>query len=209
VLLMDADVAATTALILFAVFGGLGFAWRSWEQRRRTGSTGFRGISGSVGSAEWFAGVGFVAALVAAIVAAILQLGGVVAPLAALNAWWLQWLGIAFAVVGTVATVYAQLDMGDSWRIGVDPGETTTLVRGGAFGWVRNPIFTAMLTFGAGIALVTPNAVAIAGFVLLFASIELQVRVVEEPYLSTVHGAAYRDYLARVGRFVPRVGLSR
>ena len=58
---MDADVAATTALILFAVFGGLGFAWRSWEQRRRTGSTGFRGISGSVCSAEWFAGVGFVA----------------------------------------------------------------------------------------------------------------------------------------------------
>jgi protein-S-isoprenylcysteine O-methyltransferase Ste14 len=209
VLLMHADVAATTALIPFVVFGGLGFAWRSWEQRRRTGSTGFRGISGSVGSAEWFAGVGFVAALVAAIVAPILQLGGVVAPLAALNAWWLQWLGVAVAVVGTVATVYAQLDMGDSWRIGVDPGETTTLVRGGAFSSVRNPISTAMLTFGAGIALVTPNAVAIAGFVLLFASIELQVRVVEEPYLSTVHGAAYRDYLARVGRFVPRVGLSR
>ena len=141
--------------------------------------------------------------------APILQLGGVVAPLAALNAWWLQWLGIGVAVVGITATVYAQLDMGDSWRIGVDPAETTTLVRSGVFGWVRNPIFTAMLTFGLGIALVTPNVVAIAGFALLVATIELQVRVVEEPYLSTVHGAAYRDYLARVGRFVPRVGLRR
>ena len=96
--------------------------------------------------------------------------------------------------------------MGDSWRIGVDPSETTTLVRTGVFGRVRNPIFTAMITFGFGIALVTPNVVAIVGFVLLVATIELQVRVVEEPYLLTVHGDAYRDYLANVGRFLPGVG---
>jgi protein-S-isoprenylcysteine O-methyltransferase Ste14 len=84
-------------------------------------------------------------------------------------------------------------DASDSWRIGVDPSETTTLVRSGVFGWVRNPIFTAMLVFGLGIALVTPNVVAILGFALLVVAIELQVRVVEEPYLSNVHGEAYRD----------------
>jgi protein-S-isoprenylcysteine O-methyltransferase Ste14 len=70
----------------------------------------------------------------------------------------------------------------------------------------RNPVFTAMITFGFGIALVTPNLVAIAGLVLLVATIELQVRIVEEPYLPAVHGDAYRDYLANVGRFVPGVG---
>ena len=47
---------------LFGIFGALGFGWRSWEQRRRTGSTGFHGISGRPGSVEWFAGVGFVLA---------------------------------------------------------------------------------------------------------------------------------------------------
>jgi protein-S-isoprenylcysteine O-methyltransferase Ste14 len=113
------------------------------------------------------------------------------------------------ALIGVFATVYAQLDMGDSWRIGVDPNETTTLVRTGVFGWVRNPIFTAMITFGFGIALVTPNLVAVAGFLLLVATIELQVRVVEEPYLLTAHGDTYRDYLANVGRFVPGVGITR
>lgn len=204
---MDATRAASVALILLAIFGILGFGWRSWVQRRRTGSTGFRGVSGRLGSAEWFAGVGFVAALGAAVVAPVLQLTTVVAPLTVLQVWWLQWLGVGIAVVGIAATVYAQLDMGDSWRIGVDPDETTALVRSGVFGWVRNPIFTAMLTFGVGIALVTPNVVAIIGFVLLLVSIELQVRVVEEPYLATVHGEAYRDYLARVGRFVPLVGV--
>ena len=113
--------------------------------------------------------------------APLLQLFGVVVPLGLLAAWWIQAGGIALAVLGIAATVHAQVDMGDSWRIGVDPGETTTLVRTRVFGWVRNPIFTAMLTFGFGIALVTPNFVALAGFALLVTSIQLQVRVVEEP----------------------------
>jgi protein-S-isoprenylcysteine O-methyltransferase Ste14 len=194
------------ALALFTVFAALGFGWRSWEQRRRTGSTGFKGISGRPGSAEWFAGVGFVAALAAAVVAPVLQLTGVVSPVGVLHEPWIQTTGIVIAVVGIAATVYAQVDMGDSWRIGVDPNETTTLVRSGVFGRVRNPIFTAMMTFGFGIALVTPNLVALAGFLLLVATIELQVRIVEEPYLLTVHGDAYRDYLASVGRFLPGVG---
>ena len=197
------------ALVLFAIFGVLGFGWRSWLQHRRTGSTGFRGVSGRVGSAEWFAGVGFVVALAAAFFAPVLQLAGVVSPLSFLHAPWIQLTGIAVAIAGTAATVYAQVDMGDSWRIGVDPSETTTLVRQGVFGLVRNPIFTAMFVFGVGIALVTPNAVALVGFALLVLTIEVQVRVVEEPYLATKHGDTYRDYLASVGRFVPGVGRVR
>ena len=206
---MKETVMPVVALILFTVFAALGFGWRSWEQRRRTGSTGFRGISGRPGSIEWFAGVGFVVSMAAAVFAPILQLAGVVSPLAPFDYGWLQLAGIVVAVVGIGATVYAQLDMGDSWRIGVDRSETTTLVRSGVFSWVRNPIFTAMLVFGFGIALVTPNVVAIVGFVLLVVTIELQVRVVEEPYLLTVHGDAYREYLASVGRFAPGVGLRR
>jgi protein-S-isoprenylcysteine O-methyltransferase Ste14 len=194
------------ALALFTVFAALGFGWRSWEQRRRTGSTGFKGISGRPGSAEWFAGVGFVAALAAAVVAPVLQLTGVVSPVGVLHEPWIQTTGSVIAVISIAATVYAQVDMGDSWRIGVDPNETTTLVRSGVFGRVRNPIFTAMMTFGFGIALVTPNLVALAGFLLLVATIELQVRIVEEQYLLTVHGDTYREYLAAVGRFVPGVG---
>nr|WP_090346470.1 isoprenylcysteine carboxylmethyltransferase family protein [Mycolicibacterium malmesburyense]CRL79078.1 putative protein-S-isoprenylcysteine methyltransferase [Mycolicibacterium malmesburyense] len=194
------------AIVLFVVFAALGFGWRSWQQKRRTGSTGFRGISGRPWSLEWFAGVGFVVAMGAAVFAPILQLMGVVAPLAALDRTWVNFAGIAIAVIGIAATLYAQVDMGESWRIGVDANETTTLVRRGVFGLVRNPIFTAMMVFGLGIALITPNLVAVIGLVLLVATIEAQVRVVEEPYLLTVHGDTYRDYVATVGRFVPGVG---
>ena len=64
-----------------------------------------------------------------------------------------------------------------------------------------------MMVFGIGIALVTPNFVAIAGFVSLVVTIELQVRVVEEPYLLSMHGHEYRDFLTTVGRFIPGAGL--
>lgn len=206
---MKATIAADIALVLFAVFGVLGFGWRSWLQYRRTGSTGFRGTSGRIGSTEWIAGVGFVVALMVAVSAAILQRANVVQPIRILTAVWIQVTGIAVAMIGIAATVYAQLEMGDSWRIGVDEQETTTLVHTGVFGRVRNPIYTAMFTFGLGIALLTPNLVACVGFVLLVTTIELQVRRVEEPYLLRRHGDAYRAYTASVGRFIPGVGLIR
>lgn len=96
--------------------------------------------------------------------------------------------------------------MGDSWRVGVDPVERTTLVTDGPFQLVRNPIFTAMLTTAAGLALMAPNGLALGGAVGLLLGLELQVRLVEEPYLMRVHGDSYQRYASRVGRFVPRAG---
>ena len=207
--MLSTTTAATVALVLCAVFGVLGFGWRSWLQHRRTGSAGFRGVSGRVGSVEWIAGVGFPLALAVAVGAPVLQCANVIEPISFLCATWIQVTGIVVAVVGIAATVYAQLAMGDSWRIGVDEQETTTLVHTGLFGLVRNPIYTAMFIFIAGICLVTPNPVVFAGFILLVATIELHVRRVEEPYLLRTHGGAYRAYTAGVGRFIPRVGLIR
>jgi protein-S-isoprenylcysteine O-methyltransferase Ste14 len=206
---MSPHSAAVVALALLAAFALLGFIWRAWLQHRRTGSTGFRGISGRIGSVEWVAGLGFVIALIVAVVGPLLQLSGVITPLPVLHVDWIQIAGIALAVLGIVLTVWAQLDMGDSWRVGVNDSEKTALVHTGMFGRVRNPIYTAMLTFDFGMALLTPNFVTIAGLILAVIALQLQVRRVEEPYLRDKHGAAYRDYMASVGRFVPGVGLMR
>lgn len=52
----------------------------------------------------------------------------------------------------------------------------------------------------------TPNPPALAAFCLLLGTIELQVRVVEEPSLARVHGDTYRQYRRTVGRFLPGIG---
>ena len=184
----------------------LAFGLRSAIQLRRTGSTGFKGIGGSPGSAEWLAGVGFALAVAVGVAAPVLDLAGLLEPIEAIDSDPLNSAGAALALTGVFLTLYAQIAMGDSWRIGVDPGETTALVTSGPFAWVRNPIFSAMIPTAFGLAMMVPNIASIAGAVGLITALELQVRVVEEPYLRQVHGDAYESYAGRVGRFFPGLG---
>jgi protein-S-isoprenylcysteine O-methyltransferase Ste14 len=196
----------TLALVLYAVYLAFTFGVRILIQIRRTGATGFSGLSGRPGSIEWLAGLGFAVSLAAGAAAPVLALLDLVEPIAALDVTAVHAIGIAIAVAGIGATFYAQLAMGASWRIGVDPEERTGLVTGGPFALVRNPIYAAMLPSVLGLAMLVPSWVAIAGLAGLAITLELQVRVVEEPHLLQVHGQAYADYAVRVGRFVPGVG---
>lgn len=197
---------AEAALVLYALYMALAFGLRSLLMWRATGSTGFKGVSGELGSLEWLAGTLFVVALVVGVAAPVLALTGAAPPIEGLDRAALNWIGVAFAVVGIALTLYAQLAMGESWRIGVDPGERTELVTSGPFALVRNPIFAAMTPTGLGLALMVPNVPALAGFAALVLALQLQVRFVEEPYLLRQHGEAYREYARRTGRFLPGVG---
>lgn len=193
---------AWTALVLYLGWAGFAFGVRAAVQRRRTGDAGFRGISGRPGEASWWAGVLFVIALLGGTSAPVAALAGL--PTAAHAA--VQWTGLVVTSAGMAATLAAQTNMGTSWRVGVDTGERTTLVTDGLFAHVRNPVFTAMAITAVGLALVVPNWVSLLALACLIAAIQLQVRVVEEPYLKAVHGSAYAAYAARTGRFLPGIG---
>lgn len=194
--------------VLLGVYVATAFVLRSYLQYRRTGSTGFRGISGAPFSAAWLGGVLFVIALIASVAAPATAWAGIGPPLVpaspVLDAFgWLAFLG------GTVFLLWSQGAMGSSWRIGVDAHEVTGLVTGGPFAVVRNPIFSGMLLSAAGFVALLPNMVALVSFALLLVAIELQVRFVEEPYLLRTHGEIYATYARRVGRFVPGLGRRR
>jgi protein-S-isoprenylcysteine O-methyltransferase Ste14 len=193
------------ALVLYVAFAAIAFGWRTWVQWRQTGDTGLR-LHAEAGTTQWWAKLGFVAALVAGFAAPIAGLAGL-DPIAPLDDATVQVVGLALA--GIVATTAAQMRMGASWRIGVDPAERTGLVTGGAFALVRNPIFTAMLVIALGLTLMVGNVISLAGLAALFAALEVQVRLVEEPYLRTVHGPDYERYTATAGRFLPGLGRSR
>lgn len=195
------------AIGLYVGYLLVGFVLRTAIQVRRTGDSGFRGLSGRPGSAAWWAGVLFVVALVVGVAAPIAGRLGVEAipwfDYATVNV-----VGLGLALAGIVLTLAAQLRMGTEWRIGVDESEQTKLVTTGLFGIVRNPIFTAMALTGLGLAAMVPNVVALGGIAALLVALQLQVRVVEEPFLLVLHGDDYVRYTSRTGRFVPRFGLS-
>jgi protein-S-isoprenylcysteine O-methyltransferase Ste14 len=194
---------AGAALVVYLGWMIIAFGLRTWLQVKRTGDTGFRGISGRFGSVEWWAGILFGVALLGRLAAPIGELGGLerIFQSAALGG-----VGVVVAVAGVTLTLVAQLDMGASWRIGVDEQESTDLVVAGLFRLVRNPIFTAMSVTALGLTLMVPNVVWVVSFAALLVALELHVRVVEETYLRSAHGSNYVEYGARVGRFVPGVG---
>lgn len=187
----------TVATVEIVVFYLTAFGLRSLLQWRRTGATGFAGVRAGAGALERFAAALLVLALVLAPVApwagAPLWAGGHAA-------------GAVIGAAGIALTLVAQVQMGASWRIGVDEGARTELVTSGVFAVVRNPIFSAMLLAAVGLCLAAPTALALAVPPLLLVALELQVRRVEEPYLLRVHGDAYRAWAARTGRFVPWLG---
>jgi protein-S-isoprenylcysteine O-methyltransferase Ste14 len=186
------------SLGLSALFGVLAVGLRSWVHARRTGRSP---ISGGAGMSGWvgLCGLGllFVAGPVAEIAFGASRL---------VDADWLTGLGLALSTAGLAALLWSQSSMGDSLRIGVDPAERTALVTDGPFRWVRNPIYSAMLVYVVGVALLAPNVVSLVALAVLALGLDLHVRLVEEPYLVATHGNAYAAYAARVGRFVPGVG---
>ena len=189
------------SLGLSALFGLLAVGVRSWVYRRRTGRTPISGGSGMSGR-------------IALAALALVFVAGPVADLAfdaprVLHGDWLAGLGLALSLAGLVGVLWSQSSMGDSLRIGVDPAERTALVTAGPFRWVRNPIYSAMLVYGAGVALLVPNFVSLSAFAAFAIGVDLHVRLVEEPYLKATHGSSYAGYAARVGRFAPGIGKLR
>jgi protein-S-isoprenylcysteine O-methyltransferase Ste14 len=103
-------------------------------------------------------------------------------------------------VLAIVWTGYAQFAMGSSWRIGI-PEKATALRTEGPFALSRNPIFLGMLAFVAGLTVWSPSAVTFAFLAATYISLEVQIRS-EEAFLERAHGQAYRDYRARVRRWI-------
>lgn len=185
------------------------FGYRSIRHRQKTGDVGFRGFSDPDPLVR-ASGALFVAAIVVGLTALLLTAAGVVpSPTIAGNSSVLAVPGLVIALVALAITWAAQTAMGTSWRIGVDEDETTALVTGGIFGQVRNPIFTAMMGAQAGTVLMAPSWLSIIGLAALIVGCEMQVRLVEEPYLLSTHGGAYRAYARETGRFLPGIGRLR
>lgn len=122
-------------------------------------------------------------------------------PIARLEDRTIQMSGIGLLLLSLAWTMMAQIQMGNSWRIGIDEERKTALVQTGVFRFSRNPIFLGMITTLTGIFLTTPNALTLLIFVLGFVSIQIQVRL-EEEFLTKIHGKEYENFRRKVRRWL-------
>ena len=115
----------------------------------------------------------------------------------------LKWTGFFISLVAMIWIFTAQLNMRDSWRIGIDYDEKTTLITGGLFSISRNPIFLGMLISYVGFFLLMPNALSFGLGLVSYVSISIQIRL-EETFLLDKQGEIYANYLDRVNRWIGR-----
>lgn len=193
------------ALGLLVAYLLLAFGVRVAVALRTTGATGISDLS-SAPPVEVLGGGLFVAALIMGSATPPLVLADVLEPIEGLDTTPAHVAGFIGAAIGIVGTFAAQMAMGSSWRIGVDPGERTELVTGGVFSLSRNPIYTFMVIAWIGLALLVPTWLSLVSAPLGILAFEVQVRLVEEPHLIRTHGEPYLAWASRVGRFLPGLG---
>lgn len=120
--------------------------------------------------------------------------------------FWLEYpvfqvAGVVLLILSLLWTVAAQVQMGNSWRIGIDQETKTKLVSSGLFGVSRNPIFLGMIVTLLGLLLALPNAFTLLAFALGYTLIQIQVRL-EEEFLASARGEEYGAYTRRVRRWL-------
>lgn len=113
----------------------------------------------------------------------------------------LQMLGWALLHLSLIWVSIAQHQMSDSWRIGIDDKNKTTLVTKGLFAYSRNPIFLGIMITNLGLLFVLPNAMVLLILVLSYTVIQTQVRL-EEDFLSNTFGNTYQQYKSQVRRWL-------
>lgn len=116
-------------------------------------------------------------------------------------------LGWTLSAAGLAMLVVAQAQMGRSWRIGIDPNPTALVTRG-LYQFTRNPIYSAVLLLLLGLVFIAPGVATFALWLSVAIGVSVQVRL-EERHLLAQHGASFRAYASRVGRFLPGFGLLR
>ena len=118
---------------------------------------------------------------------------------------WARWLGAGMGVLADLLAYWVFSNLGNNVSPTVRTRSEATLVTSGPYRWVRHPLYTMGMMAYLGFALLSENwfiaLMAVIGFVLLVLRTPL-----EEAGLIEKFGDAYRQYMTRTGRFLPKLG---
>jgi protein-S-isoprenylcysteine O-methyltransferase Ste14 len=118
---------------------------------------------------------------------------------------WLRWVGVLLGAVGGSLLVWTLSNLGKNLTDTVVTRRNHTLVMKGPYRWVRHPFYDAVALCVVANGLVAANWFLLLGGALAVALIVVRTRREEERLLSRF-GDSYREYMARTGRFLPRIG---
>jgi len=96
-------------------------------------------------------------------------------------------------------------DLGTNWSVTLELRQEHRLITQGVYRTIRHPMYTALLLYAAGQALVIPNwAAGFANMIALALLVPLRLGA-EEKMMAGQFGADYAAYSARTKRLVPGI----
>ena len=190
--------------VYLLTFFVIAFAWRSYLVWKRTGINPYV-VGRSERPIDFVENLYPIPTVVIAVITTVYAIAPgwywIATPIVWLDLVYVKVAGLALMGAALLWTATAQIHMGSSWRIGIDPANKTELVGKGLFGISRNPVFVGMRSALWGFFLTLPSAFSLAAVVMADVLIQVQVRI-EEEFLRGVHGEAYAGYRSRVRRWL-------
>ena len=96
-------------------------------------------------------------------------------------------------------------DLGPNWSITLEVREQHQLITHGTYRHVRHPMYSALLLYSLGQALVIPNWVAASSYGVTFGLLFALRLGPEERMMRDVFGQQYETYMARTKRIIPGI----
>jgi protein-S-isoprenylcysteine O-methyltransferase Ste14 len=118
---------------------------------------------------------------------------------------WLRWIGACLAVFALPLLLFWTFhSLGKNLTDTVVTRREHTLVTHGPYRWVRHPFYDVVLLGVVSMSLLTANWLLALSGLTTFAMLVVRTRIEEEKLIERF-GDEYRAYMARTGRFLPRL----
>ncbi len=131
-----------------------------------------------------------------------ISLGSLFSRLALIDFIVFDIIGFITGLGGLSLCLYAQIKMGNSWRLGIDEEVKTELISTGLYKYIRNPTYLGLFLMNIGVWLIWPTWTVFVLNLLFILFLEIQTRC-EEDFLCTTHGQSYIEYKSRTKRYIP------
>jgi protein-S-isoprenylcysteine O-methyltransferase Ste14 len=114
----------------------------------------------------------------------------------------LRWGGVGLLAAASAWLCWMFVSLGQNLTDTVVTRRDATFVEHGPYRYVRNPMYSGLLIMGLAIGMALENASIPVTTLAVFVLLAIRTRT-EEKYLIARFGDTYRDYMRRVGRFLP------
>jgi protein-S-isoprenylcysteine O-methyltransferase Ste14 len=117
-----------------------------------------------------------------------------------------RWLGVVMGVLSDLLAYWTFSNLGKNVTPTVVTRANHTLVTSGPYRWVRHPLYVMGLIAYLGFAFLAQNWFIALMSVIVFVIIAMRASK-EEARLVETFGDAYREYMRRTGKFIPKFNL--